>query len=131
MPTSDVQPGTWVSLYRSMLTAREVDESEQRLVAQGLAHFHVAGAGHEASAALAPNLRSHDWLHLHYRDKALLIARGLPLEAFFRQQLAKATCYCSGRQLPGIYYAPDLHVSVTPSRGTTSSAWRVPVVTPR
>src|ERR1700737_2345787 len=66
----------WLQLYRTMLTGREIDRGEVELVREGLAFFHVSGAGHEGSAALAAHLTHADWLHCHYRDKALLLARG-------------------------------------------------------
>jgi 2-oxoisovalerate dehydrogenase E1 component len=69
-------PVETITLYRWMRTARCVDEMERELVARGEAFFQVSGAGHEASAALAPLLTRDDYLHCHYRDKALLLARG-------------------------------------------------------
>ena len=51
-----------------MLTARLIDRVEADLVRRGEAAFHIAGAGHESSAALAPHLRDTDWLACHYRD---------------------------------------------------------------
>ena len=79
-----------IELYKTMLTAREVDERERVFVAQNLSHFHVSGAGHEALAVLAAYLTPADWLHLHYRDKALLLARGMPAGEFF--QIGRASC---------------------------------------
>lgn len=73
----------WVELHRIMVTARGIDRVELDLVRRGLAFFHVSGAGHEAIACLARHLLPADWLHVHYRDKALLVARGLPVDEFF------------------------------------------------
>ncbi len=86
--TSDIP--TMLRLHRAMFLAREIDRVEQDLVKQGLAHFHVSGAGHESTALLADFLGNEDWLHLHYRDKALLVARGMPVVEFFRSLLATA-----------------------------------------
>ena len=66
-----------IALYSWMRTARRIDEMERELVARGEAFFHVSGAGHEAGAALAAFLVADDYLHCHYRDKALLLARGI------------------------------------------------------
>src|SRR5215510_6739628 len=41
-----------IHLFRSMYSARCIDEAEHLLVKQGRAFFHVSGAGHEAMAAL-------------------------------------------------------------------------------
>ena len=88
-----------LSVYRAMVTAREIDQREQSLVSQGRAFFHVSGAGHEGTAALAPHLTEMDWLHCHYRDKALLVMRGFPLANFFSALLCKAESPSGGRQM--------------------------------
>lgn len=88
-----------VDLYWSIATAREMDRAEMELVQQGMAFFHVSGAGHEASAALARHLHEDDWLHLHYRDKALALARGIPIDEFFGGLLARHGSHSMGRQM--------------------------------
>ena len=60
-----------------------IDELEEQAVRRGEAFFHVSGAGHEGSVAIAPHLIEEDYLHLHYRSKALAIARGLSVRNFF------------------------------------------------
>ena len=64
-----------VGIYRSMLVARHIDEVEAEMTSGGEAFFHVSGWGHEGSAILNQSLIQEDWLHLHYRDKALMLAR--------------------------------------------------------
>lgn len=98
-------------LHRAMFIAREVDRVEQDLVKQGLAHFHVSGAGHESTAVLADFLGPQDWLHLHYRDKALLAARGLPIVEFFRGLLATGPSHSAGRQMSAHFSARELNVA--------------------
>lgn len=98
------------TLYRVMATAREIDRVELELVQQGQAFFHVSGAGHEASATLARHLTPDDWLHLHYRDKALLLARGMPIGEMFLSLLGKAESHSAGRQMSAHFSAPDLNV---------------------
>jgi 2-oxoisovalerate dehydrogenase E1 component len=97
-------------LYRWMRCARAIDEVERELVARGEAFFHVSGAGHEATAALAEFLRADDYLHCHYRDKALLIARGLPVVSFFDSLLCNAESQSAGRQMSAHLSAPSLNV---------------------
>jgi len=65
--------------------ARAIDTREQVLVVQNLAHFRVSGTALEATAALVAHLTKDDWLHLHYRDKALMLSRGVPVAEFFLQ----------------------------------------------
>ena len=65
----------FLSLYMFMYTAREIDRIEESYTQRGEAFFHVSGGGHEAGAALARYLKPEDWLHCHYRDKSLMLAR--------------------------------------------------------
>ncbi len=107
--TSDIP--TMLRLHRAMFIAREIDRVEQDLVKQGHAHFHVSGAGHESTALVVDYLGEQDWLHLHYRDKALLVARGLPVTEFFRALLATGPSHSSGRQMSAHFSARDLNVA--------------------
>ncbi len=93
-----------------MATARRVDKVEMELVNRGEAFFHVGGAGHEACAALHAHLTPDDWLHLHYRDKALMLARGIPAEQFFHSSLCTGASHSAGRQMSAHLSAPDLKV---------------------
>ena len=101
---------TLLRLHRAMFLAREIDRVEQSLVRQGLAHFHVSGAGHESMALVSDYLHPHDFLHLHYRDKALLLARGLPVIEFFRSSLATEPSHSAGRQMSAHLSAQALNV---------------------
>jgi 2-oxoisovalerate dehydrogenase E1 component len=93
-----------------MLTSRLVDKVEMELVNRGEAFFHVGGAGHEACAALNAHLTPDDWLHLHYRDKALLLARGISAEQFFHSSICTAASHSAGRQMSAHLSAPELKV---------------------
>ena len=101
---------TWLALYKSLVTAREIDRVEREYVRRGLAFFHAAGAGHEASAALGPHLTADDWLHCHYRDKALLVSRGVPIREFFLSLFCKAESHSAGRQMCAHLSARDLNI---------------------
>ncbi len=98
------------TLYRVMLLARWVDRVEMELVNRGEGFFHVGGAGHESTAALAAHLTPDDWLHLHYRDKALMLARGIPPAQFFHSLLCTAASHSAGRQMSAHLSAPELKV---------------------
>ena len=99
-----------LQLYRWMRTSRCIDEMERELVARGEAFFQVSASGHEASAALAPLLLREDYLHCHYRDKALLLARGVPIIEFFNSLLCNDASHSSGRQMSAHLSAPLLNV---------------------
>ncbi|TVR89227.1 MAG: transketolase [Spirochaetaceae bacterium] len=93
-----------------MVTAREMDLLEQSYTGRGEAFFHVSGAGHEGTAVLAEHLGPQDWLHCHYRDKALMLARGLTPRMFFLSLFNKDESHSRGRQMNAHMSAPDLKV---------------------
>ena len=99
-----------LQLYRSMRTARCIDDLEKQFVARGEAFFSVSCSGHESSAALATLLRPSDYLHCHYRDKALLIARGVPIAEFFDSLFCNAKSHSAGRQMSAHMSARALNV---------------------
>lgn len=90
---------TFRKYYSTMVTAREMDLLEQSYTGRGEAFFHVSGAGHEASALLEEALGAQDWLHCHYRDKALMLARGISPEMFFMSLFNKDGSHSRGRQM--------------------------------
>ncbi len=94
---SEVQKA--LGFYRSMLTARLLDQIELDSVNRGEAWFHTSGAGHEAGVALNSHLKDQDWLHAHYRDKALLLARGITSQEFFDSLYCNANSSSHGRQM--------------------------------
>jgi 2-oxoisovalerate dehydrogenase E1 component len=98
-PARDPQVSQLLAVYRSMLVARAVDSVEVEMTSGGEAFFHVSGWGHEGSAILNQSLIPQDWLHLHYRDKALMLARGIPPAMFFHSSLCNALSHSAGRQM--------------------------------
>ena len=98
---------TLQKLYRTMVTAREMDLIEQSYTSRGEAFFHVSGAGHEGSIALSPFLKDSDWLHCHYRDKALMLARGISPSMFFLSLFNKDQSHSRGRQMNAHMSAPE------------------------
>ena len=100
----------WLPVYAAMATARRIDRAEADLTARGLASFHCPCGGHEAMAAIAPLLTADDWLHLHYRDKALMVARGVAPSAFLHNLLATADSPSAGRQMTPFLGDPERHL---------------------
>src|SRR6056297_888607 len=101
---------TLLALYRYMVTSREMDRIEEEYTGRGEAFFHVSGAGHEASVMLQPHLTGADWLHCHYRDKALMLARGISPEMFFMSLFNKDGSHSRGRQMNAHMSAPELRI---------------------
>ncbi len=107
----------YLSLYSHMLTARAMDQAEHEVTNRGEAFFHLSASGHEGSVALVPHLTEDDWLHLHYRDRALLLARGVTPRTMFASLLCKQDSPSRGRQMSPFLSDRKLHVlsQVTPT----------------
>ncbi len=88
-----------LSLYRTMVLSRAVESVEETVISRGEGHFHIASAGHESTAALAEFLGPQDWLACHYRDRALMLARGMEPRACFDALLANDASSSRGRQM--------------------------------
>ena len=99
-----------VSLYRDMYRSRCIDQLELEYVNRGEAFFHVSGAGHESMAALNPHLIDADYLHCHYRDKSLLLARGITTEMFFMGLFCKDGSHSRGRQMSAHLSAREFNI---------------------
>jgi 2-oxoisovalerate dehydrogenase E1 component len=100
----------FLEIYRAMYTAREIDRVEREYTGRGEAFFHVSGAGHEGLAVLSRFLQPDDYLHCHYRDKALLLARGITTEMFFHSLFCTAGSHSAGRQMSAHMSDPHLNV---------------------
>lgn len=85
--------------FVSMCMSRTADERESLLFKQGRGQFHVSGSGHETVASLAPFIEKKDHLYCHYRDRALILALGVPLYQAALGYYAKADSDSGGRQL--------------------------------
>lgn len=100
-------------LYRTMRMAQVIDRIEAELCQAGEAFFHIAGTGHEAGAAMSLFLTPEDWLHVHYRDKALMLARGIEPQAWFDSVLTNAANYSAGRQMCCFFASRELNLPST------------------
>ena len=92
--------------YRTMLTARAIDDREVALYRQGKVFFLISGAGHEAvQVALAELVRpASDWFYFYYRDRAFALALGVsPTELLLQGIGAEADPASGGRQMPCHY----------------------------
>lgn len=105
-----IENDLWLNLYRNMLLSRRSEEVEKSLAQQGEIFFYVPGAGHEAAAALAAHLSGDDWLSLHYRDRALALARGVSVRECFCCAYGKQESSSSGRRMPGFISDRELKI---------------------
>lgn len=75
-----IQVAELLACYQSMYAARKCDEYEQKLIRSGIARLHVGGGGSESACLANLFLHSDDFCYLHWRDRALRIARGISIE---------------------------------------------------
>lgn len=87
-------------LLRLMLTSRETDLREAILMRQGKGWLQVPAMGHEALAAFAELLEPEDLLFPYYRDRALLLARGISAETMAADFYARRDSTSRGRNMP-------------------------------
>lgn len=88
-------------LLHLMALAREGDRREGILLRQNKGWFQVSGMGHEALAAIVYALDAGDYLFPYYRDRAMVLARGVSNYELALAYHAKADSSSGGRQMPG------------------------------
>ena len=111
----------FLTLYRHMLASRKADTVQEDAAQRGEAFFYIPSSGHESMAALAPHLTPADWLHCHYRDRALMLARGVTQETLLRGLLGKTGSPSEGRRMPGFACSRELKLLSVPT-GVASNA---------
>ncbi len=104
-----------LQLYRPMAASRYTDQLQSAAAQRGEVFFYIPSSGHEAAAALAPHLVPADWLHLHYRDRALAYARGVSYETVFYGLFSKEESNAAGRRMPAFPSDPSLNIMSTPT----------------
>jgi len=112
---AELTAGQKLQLLDAMLASREGDRREGILIRQGKGWFHIGGLGHEALAGLAPLLSPQDYIFPHYRDRALMQARGISTRDMARNFHAKRSSTSGGRQLPGHFSSRAHNVWSMPS----------------
>lgn len=109
-----------LDFLKLMLLSREGDRREGILLRQSKGWFQVSGMGHEALAALQFCLREDDYLFPYYRDRSLMLARGLSNYDLALAYFAKRDSSSGGRQMPGHYSdrARNVFSVCTPTGGS-------------
>lgn len=102
-------------LLTLMLESRHADLREQNLNRQGKGHFHVSGMGHEALAAISVQLEAGDYIVPYYRDRGLVLGRGMTTRELALEYFAKRKTGSGGRMMPSHYSDADRHIWSVPT----------------
>src|SRR5213082_2115436 len=102
-------------LLTILLESRHGDLREQNLNRQGKGHFHVSGMGHEALAAISIQMQKNDYIVPFYRDRALVLGRGVSSRQLAIDYFAKAKGESHGRQMPSHYICAEKHIWSVPT----------------
>jgi 2-oxoisovalerate dehydrogenase E1 component len=106
-------PDDLVGMYRTILTARVLDQKIWSLNRMGKAAFVVSGQGHEgAQVGSAWALKAgHDGVLPYYRDSGVMLTLGMTVEQILLAVLARADDPNSGaRQMPNHWGWPEGNV---------------------
>src|SRR6059058_542115 len=102
-------------LLTILLESRHGDLREQNLNRQGKGHFHVSGMGHEALAAVSIQMEPDDYIVPYYRDRGLILGRGMTTRQLGIDYFAKAKGESHGRQMPSHYSCAEKHIWSVPT----------------
>src|SRR2546421_641917 len=104
-------------LHRIMVRTRVMEERCIKMSKSGEAFFWVGGPGEEAfNACLGLQIKkgegpAYDYLHLHYRNTAVMVAMGMPLLDHVRQMaMTRTDPYSMGRNFVCHYAKKDWNV---------------------
>src|SRR3982751_5949046 len=102
-------------LLEIMLESRHADLREQNLNRQGKGHFHTPGMGHEALAAISMQMDPDDYIVPFYRDRGLVLGRGMTTKQLALEYFAKRNTGSGGRMMASHYSDTDLHIWSVPT----------------
>jgi 2-oxoisovalerate dehydrogenase E1 component len=102
-------------LLTLMLESRHADLREQNLIRQGKGHFHTPGMGHEALAAISIQMEAGDYIVPFYRDRGLVLGRGMTTRQLGLEYFAKRKTGSGGRMMASHYSDSDLHIWSVPT----------------
>ncbi len=106
-----------LQIYRLMVRTRLMEERMIKMSKSGQGHFWIGGPGEEAfNVPLGLQVKKgcgprFDYLHLHYRNSATLVAMGMPIIEAIRQMYMTATdTHSLGRNFSGHFACRDWNV---------------------
>lgn len=106
-----------LEIYRIMVRSRAMEERMIKMSKSGEGYFWIGGPGEEAfNTALGLQVKkgcgpAFDFLHLHYRNSATLVAMGMPIIDGIRQMAMTATDpHSMGRNFSGHFARKEWNV---------------------
>lgn len=107
-----------LSIHEMMLEGRVLEERLIRMQRQGEGYFWIGGPGEEAFNTVLGLLvkkgqgLDHDYLHLHYRSSATLLAMGAPsIDALRQMHNTETDPYSRGRNFVGHFSKREWNVA--------------------
>jgi 2-oxoisovalerate dehydrogenase E1 component len=108
------KPLDLLATYRTMVTARTMNDLLKTRKTQGKFAFYIGCAGHESMAAVVAALEKNDWLSLYYRDLAAWLQRTDDIYGPMREAYSRSTGpMCAGRNMPSHYSSKHYRILPT------------------
>jgi 2-oxoisovalerate dehydrogenase E1 component len=105
------EPLDMLALYRTMMTARVMNDVLKTRKTQGRFPFYIGCAGHESMAAVVAALQPEDWLSLYYRDLGAWLQRTGDIHTPLREAYSRSTgSMGAGRNMPAHYSSKEQHI---------------------
>ena len=113
-PTTPAEPLDILALYRTMVTARVMNDLLKVRKTQGKFPFYIGCAGHESMAAVTAALNPDDWMSLYYRDLAAWLQRTGDITGPLREAYSRTTGLMgAGRNMPSHYSSKQQRILPT------------------
>jgi len=108
------KPLDMLATYRTMVTARTMNDLLKTRKTQGKFPFYIGCAGHESMAAVAAALEKTDWLSLYYRDLGAWLERTSDIYGPLREAYSRSTGPMgAGRNMPSHYSSKRFRILPT------------------
>ncbi|MDE2490643.1 MAG: thiamine pyrophosphate-dependent dehydrogenase E1 component subunit alpha [Elusimicrobia bacterium] len=122
-PYKRLGPARLLEIHRLMVRARLLEERLIKMSKGGDGFFWIGGPGEEAfNVPLGLHVKrgagvDHDFLHLHYRSSAIMLAMGAkPIDSIRQMRSVATDPYSKGRNFVNHYAIPQWNVApVTPT----------------
>jgi len=108
------EPLDILALYRTMVTARVMNDLLKVRKTQGKFPFYIGCAGHESMAAVTTALAPDDWMSLYYRDLAAWLQRTGDITGPLREAYSRTSGpMAAGRNMPSHYSSKQQRILPT------------------